>query len=80
MIKLHFNVNGCRTTVKADRFEIVKYESEKSDPLSTGCFMAYIIDPCTNSILFVPFCCSADGISEVVDDKGFPYQVETVFI
>lgn len=80
MLKLHLKICDCWATVEADRFEIIKLESQKSDPLSSGSFMAYIVSPSTNCILSIPFCCSACRISDIVDDNGFPYQVETVFI
>lgn len=80
MIKLHFRINGCWACVEADRFEILKLESQKSDPLSTGLFMAYMVNPLNDCIVSILFCCSSSDISEVVDDEGFPYQVKTVFI
>lgn len=80
MIKLHLKICDCWATVEADRFEILKLESQKSDPSSSGSFMAYFVSPSTNTILSIPFCCTSSWISEIVDDKGFPYQVETVYI
>lgn len=80
MLKLHLKISDCWATVEADRFEILKLESQKSDPFSSGSFMAYIVSPSTNCIISIPFCCTSSHISEIIDDNRVPYQVETVYI
>lgn len=80
MIKLSLKICDCWATVEADRFEILKLDSQKSDPYSSGSFMAYNFIPSTNCISSFVFCCSSIFVSEVIDDNGNPYQVETVYI
>lgn len=79
MIKLSLKICDCWASIEADRFEIVFVESQKSNP-SAGAFMAYSLYPSTNCIRSISFSCSLLFISDILDENGSPYMVETVYV
>lgn len=79
MIKLSLKICDCWVSLEADRFEIVVVESQKSNP-SAGTFMAYNLFPSTNCISSISFCCSLLFVSDILDENGSPYKVETVYV
>lgn len=79
MIKLSLKICDCWVSLEADRFEIVVVKSQKSNP-SAGTFMAYSLNPSTNCISSVSFCCSLLFVSDILDAEGNPYLVETVVV